>query len=266
MPLLGQVMTDPGYPSPRIVARLDVKGGKLIKGKSFEGVRVIGNAIEAAFEAERAGFDELFLLDSVASLYDRAPQWMLLCEALSEIQIPVCVGGGITSLADVERVFDLGAEKVCINTGVIKAPELIQKIASVFGSQAICVSVQASQNFENRFLPAFHCGREVMNMPLQDWIRRVIDLGAGEVFLTSVSRDGQDRGYDHALVRSLGSLNFAVPVVYSGGVRSNKDIEDLTACGFDAVAVGTRYHAGEFEPYMSQRNRLGDAVAEAKAL
>ena len=113
-------MSNCDSPGIRLVARLDVKGSKLIKGKSFEGVRVIGNAIEAAFDAEEAGFDELFFLDSVASLYDRSPQWDLLGQALSKIQVPVCVGGGITSISDVEKVFDLGAEKYRGNKHVLR--------------------------------------------------------------------------------------------------------------------------------------------------
>lgn len=240
---------------PRVICRIDLKGKQLIKGRSFEGVRVIGSVEHAVEKAENCGFDELFLLDSVASLYDREPEWALLKDILQSVSIPVCVGGGIRSIDDVCRLFDLGVERICINSHAFINQSLLPEASQLFGSQAVVSSVQCVK-INGSYIASFHCGREPSSYSVLPWMKMCIERGAGEIFLTSIKADGQSSGFDTELVEALHVGGVSVPVVYSGGVVSNEEIQKLFYEGFDAIAIGFAFHSGNFLPEFSQRNQL----------
>lgn len=240
---------------PRVISRIDIKGAKLIKGKSFEGVKVLGDACDATKHAESSGFDEIFVLDSVASLYDRSPAIDYLREIVADLSIPVCVGGGIKNYEQAAQLFELGIEKICINTNSFKNKNLITQIANAFGSQAIVCSVQA-MNVAGNYFASYFCGRDNSGIPLLSWISECIDRGSGEVFLTSVSHDGHMSGPDMNLVDQFNNHKFSVPLVYSGGVVTPDQVKVLFSKGFHGVAIGHAFHLGKFSPSMSQRNIL----------
>ncbi|NKB75849.1 MAG: imidazole glycerol phosphate synthase subunit HisF [Gammaproteobacteria bacterium] len=226
----------------RIIGRLDVKGRRLIKGIQYEGVRVIGDALDYARKYYAAGIDELVYIDAVASLYGRPSMSQLLKDTVEEVFVPVTAGGGVNTVDDVRLLLSSGADKVAINTGAIRNPSLISEIADRFGSQCVVISIQAKQTATDKWEAYVECGREKTGIDVIEWAKEVEKLGAGEILLTAIDKDGTYRGGDIPLVQQV--AGFAnIPVIASGGIGSVEDVSDLIDSGYaDALAIGKALH------------------------
>jgi cyclase len=230
-------------PKPlRIIARLDIKGDKLIKGMHLEGLRVIGNPQNFASMYYEDGIDEIIYLDAVASLYSRSHLAELVSDAAKNIFVPITVGGGIRSVADVDRLLRAGADKVAINTAVMKHPSLIDQIANRYGSQCMVLYVEAKQVALNMWEAYIENGREKTGKDVIEWISEAVQRGAGEILLTSVDREGTRKGFDINLTRSV-SQCVNVPIIASGGMGCIQDLLDVAVDGLaDAVAMADVLH------------------------
>ena len=226
----------------RLIARLDVKGSRLIKGVSFEGLRVLGSAEEFSARYYDQGIDEIFFVDAVASLYGRSSLVEILSEVAGNVFVPIVAGGGVRSVEDARRLLESGADKVAVNTAAIASPSLIDEIAGRFGSQCVVLSVQAK-----RTVIGWECytegGREHTGLDVISWIERGVELGAGEILVTSVDRDGTHRGLDNELIAAVAAM-VPVPLIVGGGVGTSEDVVAGYESGADAVAVGSAFHYG----------------------
>jgi cyclase len=228
--------------SVRLVARLDIKGPNLIKGIHLEGLRVIGSPGEHALRYYEQGVDELIYMDCVASLYGRNLLGSIVRSAAENIFVPMTVGGGIRSVDDAIQILRSGADKVAINTAAVANPQLITDIARKFGSQCMVLSIEAKQIGPQRWEVYTDNGRERTGLDVIDWVKRSVSMGAGEILLTSVDREGTRKGFDIDLVRAV-TTEVSVPVIASGGMGQ---VEDLVAValdgGADAVAMADILH------------------------
>jgi cyclase len=226
----------------RLIARLDIKGPNLIKGVHLEGLRVIGSPNEHARRYYAEGADELLYMDCVASLYGRNSLDDLLRQAAEDIFIPLTVAGGIRSVDDAARLLRCGADKVAVNTAAIARPALIGEIAQRFGSQCMVLSVEAKQTAPGRWEAFTDNGRERSGVDVIEWVTRAASLGAGEILLTSIDREGTRRGFDVDLVRAVTSV-VSVPVIASGGMGKPDDLLDVVRrAEADAVAMADILH------------------------
>jgi len=226
----------------RLIARLDVKGPNLIKGVHFEGLRVIGSPAIHALRYYQEGADELIYIDAVASLYGRNNLSDIVQSAAREIFIPMTVGGGIRSTDDVRHLLRCGADKVAVNTAAISSPNLITEIAREFGSQCMVLSIQAKQVSPGRWEAYTDTGRESSGLDVLEWAKNGVQLGAGEILLTSVDREGTRKGFDIDLVRAVSEL-VNVPVIASGGMGSAQHgVDVLQHGGADAIAMADILH------------------------
>lgn len=226
----------------RLIARLDIKGPNLIKGISFEGLRVIGDPKFYAFKYYQDGADELLYIDTVASLYNRNSLGDLLKRASENIFVPITVGGGLRTIEDVDSILRSGADKVAINTGAIKNPKLITDVSKKYGSQCMVLSVEAKQVSTSVWEAYIDNGRERTGFNVLEWIQKGISLGAGEILITSVDREGTRRGFDIDLIKAVRSIS-SVPVIASGGMGKESDLVDaVREGGADAVAFADIIH------------------------
>jgi cyclase len=226
----------------RLIARMDIKATWLIKGVNLEGLRKIGHPAEYARAYYKAGMDEILYMDIVASLYGRNSLGDIVRKTTEEVFIPITVGGGIRSLKDVDNMMRCGADKVAINTAAVRRPELITEIANDFGSQCIVLSVEAKQNGAGKWEAYTDNGREHTGLDVVEWVRRAVDLGAGEVLLTSVDREGTRKGFDLALTTAV-SKSVTVPVIASGGMGNPQHLVDVIRNSqADAVAMADVLH------------------------
>lgn len=225
----------------RIIARLDIKGPNLIKGVHLEGLRVVGDPHEHAVRYYQEGADELLFIDIVASLYQRNNLSDIIKRAADQIYVPITVGGGIRSLEDVATMMLSGADKVAINTAAIARPQLIGEVAHRYGSQCMVLSVEAKRVAPGRWEAYTDNGRERTGKDVIEWVREAVQLGAGEVLLTSVDQEGTRKGFDVPLVRAVcDAVN--VPVTASGGFGRAEDLQALAAVDVSAVAVADALH------------------------
>ena len=221
----------------RLIARLDIKGANLIKGVHLEGLRVIGAPNEHAKRYYEQGVDELIYMDCVASLYGRNHLGDIVSSAAENIFVPMTVGGGIRSVDDATQILRAGADKVAVNTAAVANPQLITEIARRFGSQCMVLSIEAKQVGLERWEVYTDNGRERTGLDVIEWVKRGVAMGAGEVLLTSVDREGTRKGFDIALVRAV-STEISVPVIASGGMGKPEDfLEVVREGGADAVAM-----------------------------
>lgn len=226
----------------RIIARLDIKGPNLIKGVHLEGLRVIGPPGERALRYYQEGIDELIYMDCVASLYGRNHLAEIIKSAAQDIFVPLTVGGGIRSVADATEILRSGADKVAINTGAVGNPALITEVSRRFGSQCMVLSIEAKQIGPGRWEVLTDNGRERTGLDVIEWARRGVSLGAGELMLTSVDREGTRKGFDVALVRAV-AQEVNVPVIASGGMGRCEDfVQVVREGGADAVAMADVLH------------------------
>ena len=221
--------------SKRIIARLDVKGTKLIKGIRFEGLRVLGESYEAAFNYYESGIDEILYIDSVASLYGRSSLNEILKITSENVFIPITAGGGIRSVEDAGILLTSGADKIAINSACIEKPELISEIAEKFGTQCVVVSIQARKDpILNNWTCMYENAKEKSNIAMDNWIKTVQELGAGEILLTSVDQDGTCKGPDNELIDKACKV-CKIPLIVGGGISK---IEHIDRCIQNDVVTG----------------------------
>ena len=226
----------------RLIARLDIKGPNLIKGIHLEGLRVMGSPNEHALRYYRQGADELIYMDCVASLYGRNHLGDIVRAAAKDIFVPMTVGGGIRSVEDVTEILRAGADKVAVNTAAVANPKLITAIAQRFGSQCMVLSIEAKQVGAGTWEVYTDNGRERTGLNVVEWVKCGVAMGAGEILLTSVDREGTRKGFDIALVKAV-SAEVAVPVIASGGMGKLEDLlEVVNDGGADAVAMADILH------------------------
>lgn len=235
----------------RIIARLDIKGPNLVKGIHLEGLRVLGSPEEFAEYYYHNGADELFYQDVVASLYERNSLDRIITETAKMAFIPLTVGGGIRTIEDITRVLRAGADKVSINTAAIKNPVFIEKAVKVFGSSTIVVAIEAIKQNNGKYYAYVDNGREFTGVDVHEWAKRVEELGAGEICLTSVDMEGTGMGFDHNLVKNI-ARTVTIPVIAHGGAGSKEDVEKVILESMaDAVALSSIIHYD----YIRNKNR-----------
>jgi cyclase len=227
----------------RVIARLDVKGENLIKGVHLEGLRVMGDPQEYARRYYEQGADELIYMDIVASLYGRSKLTEIIRRAAQDVFVPMTVGGGIRTVQDVSELLRAGADKVAINTAAVRRPELIAEVSRHFGSQCMVLSLEAKRQGNGRWEVYTDCGREASGVDAVEWVKRGVDLGAGEVLVTSIDREGTRKGFDNGLVREVASV-VPVPVIASGGFGASTHLREVIDAGADAVAIADALHYG----------------------
>ena len=226
----------------RLIARLDIKGPNLIKGIHLEGLRVVGDPRTHAQRYYAAGADELVYMDIVASLYGRNSLHDIVRRTAEEVFIPLTVGGGVRSVDDVNGLLRAGADKVAVNSAAVARPELISEVAGRFGSQCMVVSIEAKSIGPGQWEAYTDNGRERTGRDAVAWAREAVDLGAGEVLVTSVDREGTRKGFDVDLIRAVSDA-VRVPVIASGGMGAVEHLVDVvTKGGADAVAMADVLH------------------------
>ena len=228
----------------RIIPCLDVKDGETVKGTHFVNLRQAGDPVELGKEYSRQGADELVYLDITATSDGRKTFTDLVTRVAREINIPFPVGGGIESIADVERLLYAGADKISINSAAIRHPELIDEISKRFGSQVCVCAIDARNDADG-----WHCyikgGRERTPLKLMDWAREVADRGAGEILFTSMDHDGVKQGFANEALAQLSS-EVSIPVIASGGAGKKEHFRDAFTLGkADAALAASVFHFGE---------------------
>jgi len=228
----------------RLIPRLDVKGKNLIKGIHLEGLRVIGDPQVFARKYYEQGADELLYVDVVASLYGRNSLHDIVRQTVQNVFVPLTVAGGLRSVDDVREVLRAGADKVGINTAATKRPELIREVAHKFGSQCMVLSIEAKRVAPGRWEAYTDNGREPTGLDVVEWVQRGVELGAGEILLTSIDQEGTRDGFDTALIAAV-SAAVSVPVIASGGMGRVEDVSSAVNEGkADAVAMADILHYG----------------------
>jgi len=231
----------------RIIPRLDIKGKNLIKGVQLEGLRVMGDPHQFALKYYRAGADELVYMDIVASLYGRNNLSDIIKRAADQVFIPITVGGGIRSVDDARHILRSGADKVAINTAAIARPDLISEVAHRFGSQAMVLSIEAKQVAPGKWEAYTDNGRERTGLDVLEWVRKGVEMGAGEILLTSVDREGTRKGFDIELIRRV-SQGVSVPVIASGGMGNIEDFLKAAQEGLaDGISMADTLHYNRLE-------------------
>jgi imidazole glycerol-phosphate synthase subunit HisF len=226
----------------RIIARLDIKGPTLVKGVQLEGLRVLGTPEQFARHYYETGADELLYMDIVASLYQRNSLLDIIHRTSREIFIPLTVGGGLRTLDDIRVVLNAGADKVALNTAAVTRPEFIREASARFGSSTIVVSIEAKRRPDGRYEAYTDCGRERTGFEVFDWAERAQGLGAGEIMITSIDREGTGQGLDIELTRGV-ATRVTIPVIACGGAGRAEHVRDAIADGrADAVAVASLIH------------------------
>jgi cyclase len=226
----------------RIIPRLDIKGPNVVKGIHLEGLRVMGKPVEFAKYYYETGADELMFMDVVASLYERNSLHEIISETARSLFIPLTVGGGLRSLDDIKQVLRAGADKVCINTAAIKNPNIISEAALRFGSSTIVVAIEAIKQPDGRYLAYTDNGREHTGVEVFEWAKKVNDLGAGEIVITSVDREGTGDGFDLELVKKISEL-VTIPVIAHGGAGTKEHVyEVIHNANCDAVSIASILH------------------------
>lgn len=233
----------------RIIPCLDVKDGRVVKGRHFIDLRDAGDPVELASLYRDQGADELVFLDITASIEKRNIRLNMVRDAASVLDIPFTVGGGIRSLADVREILCSGADKVAVNTAAVENPSLITEIADIFGQQCVVVAIDAGRvlrNAEEWFQVRTYGARTETRLDALDWARRCEDTGAGEILLTSIDRDGTLDGFDLPLTRAVCS-SVRLPIIASGGCGSlDHFVEVFTRTSADAALAASVFHYGSF--------------------
>lgn len=209
----------------RVIARLDIKNEHVIKGIHLEGLRKVGNPLDMAMDYYMQGIDELLFLDSVASLYNRNNIFSVIRAASEKVFVPITIGGGLRKLSDVEEALDSGADKVAINTSAIQNPAFIEEIATKYGSQCVVASIQAKHT-QNGWEAYTESGREKTDILVETWCKQLQDLGAGELLITSIDKDGTKLGFDVELMEMVNN-SVTIPVLASGGFGKLEHIDAL---------------------------------------
>lgn len=245
--------------SVRIIPRLEIKGPNLVKGVHLEGLRVLGSPEEFARLYYEQGADELLYMDVVASLYQRNSLLEIVEKTSREIFVPLAVGGGLRSVEDIRKVLCAGADKVSLNTAAIRNPELVREAATRFGSSTIVVSIEAKKQSNGSYEAYVDNGRERTGVEVFQWAKRVAELGAGEIMITSIDREGTGGGFDLELTRRV-AQSVPIPVIACGGAGSVAHVHEVISQGYaDAVALSSVLH------YHTMKQRAANAPVASQA-
>jgi cyclase len=243
----------------RIIPCLDVKDGRVVKGTNFVGLRDAGDPVELAKVYDSQLADELIFLDITASSDHRDTIVDVVRSTAAQVFIPFTVGGGIRTNEDIRKMLKAGADKVSLNTAAVNNPELIAEGARKYGCQCIVLAVDARQTAPDKWEVYIHGGRTPTGLDVVEWVKQAVDLGAGEILLTSMDKDGTKDGYDLALTRAVAE-SVAVPVIASGGAGELEHFYDVLTRGkADAVLAASVFHYGQFsvqqvKSYLKSRN------------
>jgi len=250
----------------RVIPCLDVDAGRVVKGVNFVGLRDAGDPVELAARYDAEGADELVFLDITASSDQRETIVDVVRRTAEEVFIPFTIGGGIRSVDDARRLLRAGADKVSVNTAAVDRPELVAEIAAEFGNQCVVVAIDARRRRTDSGDPDTgwevftHGGRTPTGIDAIEWARRVVGLGAGEILLTSMDRDGTRDGFDCALTSAVADA-VDVPVIASGGVgRLDHLVEGVTDGHADAVLAASIFHFGEHTVHEAKAHMLAAGV------
>ena len=226
----------------RVIARLDIKSEFVIKGIHLEGLRKIGDPNILARRYYEQGVDELLFMDAVAAYYDRNSLSEIIEKACQDVFVPITVGGGIRTLEDIQKALHSGADKVAINTQAHRRPEFITEAAEKFGSQCIVASVVAKERLEGGWEAYIENGREPTGRDVMEWVIELQKMGAGELMITSVDKEGTKRGFDIALCKAVAEI-IKIPLICSGGAGNSMHLVDLAKrADIDAIAVASILH------------------------
>jgi imidazole glycerol-phosphate synthase subunit HisF len=240
----------------RIIPRLDIKGPNLVKGIHLEGLRVLGKPADFAKYYYEQGADELMFMDVVASLYERNSLHDIISETAKKIFIPITVGGGLRTISDIKEVLRVGADKVCLNTAAIKNPQLIKDASRMFGSSTILVAIEAIKESDGKYLAYTDNGREHTGVDVFEWAQKIDELGAGEIVITSVDREGTGQGFDAELISKISSL-VSIPVIAHGGAGKQQQVVDILKEGYsDAVMISSLFHYHYIKENESEASNL----------
>ena len=240
----------------RVIPCLDVKDGRVVKGVNFLALRDAGDPVEQARLYDREGADEITFLDIAATAENRDTILDVVARTARQVFIPLTVGGGVRSVEDVRRLLVAGADKASINSAAIADPDLVRRAAEAFGSQAIVVAIDAKQVSPDRWEIFTHGGRRETGIDAVAWAQRVSGLGAGELLVTSMDRDGTKRGFDLDLLRAIRAV-VRLPIVASGGVGEMEHFVDGALAGATGLLAASVFHFGQF--------RIADAKAALAA-
>jgi cyclase len=230
----------------RIIPCLDIAAGRVVKGVNFVDLRDAGDPVEVARRYDAEGADELAFLDIRASVETRGLLYEMIEAVADQVFIPLTVGGGVNSVDDIRALLNAGADKVSINTAGVKRPDLFAEASSHYGSQCIVAAIDAKQCAVDEWQVYIHGGRTPTGIDAIEWAREVVALGAGEILLTSMDRDGVKTGFDLKLTRAVVEA-VDVPVIASGGVGKLSDLVDgIKVGGADAVLAASIFHYGEY--------------------
>jgi cyclase len=247
----------------RVIPCLDVEGGRVVKGINFQNLRDAGDPVELAKQYDADGADELTFLDITASSGDRATTYDVVSRTAEQVFIPLTVGGGVRTAADVDKLLRAGADKIGVNTAAIARPALIAEIADRFGNQVLVLSIDARRclpgdvQTASGFEVTTHGGRRGTGLDAVEWCRRGCDLGAGEILLNSMDADGTKDGYDLVMLRQVREV-VGVPVIASGGAGKLADFAPAVEAGANAVLAASVFHFGEL-----RIGQVKDALREA---
>ncbi len=241
----------------RIIPRLDIKGPNLVKGIHLEGLRVLGNPKDFARYYYENGADELIFQDVVASLYERNSLHEIISRTAKDILIPLTVGGGLRNIEDIKLVLRAGADKVSLNTASIKNPKFITEAANKFGSSTIVVTIEAIKQLDGRYLAYIDNGREETGVEVTQWAHQIEELGAGEIIITSVDKEGTAEGFDIELIKRISNI-VNIPVIAHGGASTLSNLKDAINIGnASGLAIASIFH-------YDSMNKLLDTNTEFK--
>ncbi len=244
----------------RIIPCLDVNAGRVVKGVNFVELRDAGDPVEIARRYDEQGADEITFLDITASSDDRDIILHIIEAVAAQVFIPLTVGGGVRQVEDVRRLLNAGADKVSMNTAAVNNPQLVADASARVGSQCIVGAVDAKQTAPGRWEVFTHGGRKNSGLDAIEWARKVETLGAGEILLTSMDRDGTKAGFDLALTRAVADA-VGIPVIASGGVGTLQHLADgVTAGRADAVLAASIFHYGEYTVRQAKEYMRGRGI------
>lgn len=225
----------------RVISRIDIKNEFVIKGIHLEGLRKVGNPNEMALRYYQQGVDEILFMDAVASLYDRNNLFHIVEAACKDIFIPITMGGGIRTLDDINQCLQSGADKVAINTAAVRNPEIIQQASLRFGNQCIVASIEAKR-VGNSWEAYIDNGREPTQLNVLEWAKKLEALGAGELLITSIDKEGTKKGFDNQLIAAVNEI-VSIPVIACGGLGKVSDLAALfSAAQPSAIACASVLH------------------------
>ena len=229
----------------RIIPCLDVRDGKVVKGVNFTGIKEVGDPVECAIEYNKQGADELVFYDITASHEGRGVMLDVVRRTAENVFVPLCVGGGIKTVDDIRETLRAGADKVSVNSQAVQNPKLIKEGADIFGSQCICVGIDAKKVADNKWSVFINGGRIDMKLDLIDWVKQIEQLGAGEICLNSIDTDGVKGGFDLPMLKAVCNT-VKIPVIASGGAGKLSDFAEAfieTDCS--AALAASLFHFKE---------------------